>query len=100
MPATPRFDGYAEKIRASFAKQSMMGTLGAELRVAPGDGGGEFGRNVALSASGTVLAVAAHWADSGDGAVYVFDVTSSSATQVAKVGAPVAGRGHTVPGGR
>jgi len=37
MPATPRFDGYAEKIRASFAKQSMMGTLGADLiEIAPG----------------------------------------------------------------
>jgi uncharacterized protein (TIGR00369 family) len=33
----PRFDGYAAKVRASFARQAMMATFGAELRdVAPG----------------------------------------------------------------
>ena len=35
---TPRFAGYADKVRASFARQDMMRTLGAELvRVAPGE---------------------------------------------------------------
>jgi len=38
MTNTPRFDGYAAKIRDSFARQEMMRTLGAELTsVAPGD---------------------------------------------------------------
>jgi len=31
MPQTPRFPGFADKIRASFARQDMMRTLGAEL---------------------------------------------------------------------
>jgi len=35
---TPRFAGYAEKIRASFDRQAMMGTFGAKIeRIAPGE---------------------------------------------------------------
>ncbi|MEE4119290.1 MAG: PaaI family thioesterase [Paracoccaceae bacterium] len=33
----PRFDGYAAKVRASFARQALMATFGTEMReVAPG----------------------------------------------------------------
>lgn len=37
MEFTPGFSGYADKVRRSFARQSLMATLGAEMvEVAPG----------------------------------------------------------------